>query len=120
MKPHGMFLRAACILPDGLDLREERFCAAWMSVDETAAVLDVKVRNMGWQFIWLKSACSRSGFGRTETSAVATAIARTLNQVNHRFNSAELYDVDAKKYPGFWVAKVTIHAHKIQQEVLSA
>jgi hypothetical protein len=51
MKPHVMFLRNTCLLPDGLDLATKRFSEARMSVEETtSATLDVKVRSAGWNF----------------------------------------------------------------------
>lgn len=31
MKPHAMFLRIGCTLPDGLSLRQKQFCETWMS-----------------------------------------------------------------------------------------
>jgi hypothetical protein len=37
------FLRTGCMLPDGIDLRQEQFCEKWMSVeDTTASALDVR------------------------------------------------------------------------------
>lgn len=41
MKLHAIFLRAECVLPDGLHLAQEQFCKTWMSIeDTTSAVLD--------------------------------------------------------------------------------
>jgi hypothetical protein len=112
-----MFLRAGCVLPDGLHLAQERFCNEWMSVDDTmAAALDVKIRDAGWHFIWLQSSYRRLGVGRKATSAIDKATTRALNQVKSRFNAAELDLVTVSKYPGFQVAKVTIHARQIQQQ----
>jgi hypothetical protein len=111
-----MFLRVGCILPDGLDLAQEHFCKEWMSVeDTTAAALDTKVRRVGWHFMWLHSSYSRFGVGRGATSAIGKATIRALNQVKRRFNAAELDLVNVSKYPGFQVARVTIHARQIQE-----
>jgi hypothetical protein len=111
-----MFLRTECTLPDGIDLVQERFCERWISVaDTTAAALDVIIRNAGWHFMWLEGPYSRIGAGRTAESAIGKAVALALNQVNGRFNAAELDSINVRKYPGFLVAKVTLHARHIQQ-----
>jgi hypothetical protein len=118
MKAHAMFLRTACKLPDGLKLNEKHFSESWMSVDDTAAALDVKVRSMGWQFLWLRETYARFGIGRTEASAIAKATHLGLNHVKHKFNAAELGEVKITRCPWFRVAKVTVITRQIQQEVL--
>ena len=111
-----MFLRTACTLPDGIDLVQEQFCEKWLSVaDTTAAALDVFIRNAGWHFMWLEGPYSRLSAGRTAESAIAKAMMLALNQVKERFNAAELDSINVRKYPGFLVAKVTLHARHIQQ-----
>jgi hypothetical protein len=111
-----MFLRTGCVLPGGLGLIQEQFCEAWMSLgDTTSAALDLKVRNAGWHFMWLEDACSRKGIGLTATSAISKAITLALNQIKGRFNAAELDSISVRKYPGFQVAKVTLHPRQIQQ-----
>jgi hypothetical protein len=105
------------VLPDGLDLIQERFCGTWMSVKDTmAAALDVKVRNAGWHFMWLEDAYARFGVGRTATSAIDKAIASALDRIKDRFNAAELESVNVSKYRGFWVAKITLYARQIQHQ----
>lgn len=112
-----MFLRTECVLPDGLDLIQERFCGTWMSVKDTmATALDVKVRNAGWHFMWLEDAYARFGIGRTATSAIDKAIGRALEGIKDRFNAAELNSISVSKYLGFRVAKITLYARQIQQQ----
>jgi hypothetical protein len=114
-----MFLRNACLLPEGLDLAAKHFSEAWMSVEETtSAALDVKVRNAGWNFIWLKDVCSRFAFAQTEAVAVTKALARALKTIKCGFNAAEFDSLRVSKYPGFRVAKVTLRARHIQQDPL--
>jgi len=115
MNSHTMFLRAGCVLPDGLDLIQEQFCRTWMSVKDTmAAALDLKVRNAGWHFMWLEDAYARFGVGRTATAAIDQAIARALDRIKDRFNAAELDSVSVSNYLGFRVAKITLYARQIQ------
>ncbi len=117
MKLHKMFLRTGCVLPDGLDLIQAPFSKSWMSVEDTrSGALDVKVRNAGWHFVWLEDACSHFGVGRTAASAVDKAITHALNGIKGRFNAAELDSLSVSKYPGFQVAKITLHARHIQQQ----
>jgi len=111
-----MFLRTECMLPHGLDLVQEQFCETWMSIeDTTSSVLDERVRNTGWHFMSLVGVCSGSGVGRTATSAIEKAIAGALKRIQGRFNAAELDSIKVSKYPGFQVARITLHARHIQQ-----
>lgn len=117
MKPHAIFLRAECVLPDGLHLAQKQFCKTWMSIeDTTSAVLDEKVRAAGWHFMWLADTCFYSGVSRMATSAVNKAIIGALKRIQTRFNAAELDSIKISKYPGFQVAKITLHARHIQQQ----
>ncbi len=110
-----MFLRAGCVLPDGLDLTQEQFCGTWMSIKGTiAADLDLKVRNAGWHFMWLEDEYARFGVGRSASSAINKAIIRALDGVKVRFNAAELDSISVSKYLGFRVAKITLCARQIQ------
>ncbi len=115
MKPHTMFLRTGCVLPDGLNVIQEQFCGTWVSVkDMMAAALDLKVRNADWHFMWLEDAYASFGVGRTATSAIHQAIARALGRIKERFNAAELDSVSASKFLGFRVAKIKLCARQIQ------
>ena len=117
MRQHSIFLRTGCLLPDGLDLIQEKFDEAWSSAgDIIASALDQKVRHAGWHFMWLVGTYSRHGFGRTARTAISKAITLALNEVKARFNAAELGWVSVSRYPGFQIAKVTIHARQIQQQ----
>jgi len=88
-----------------------------MSVeDTTTSALDVKIRNAGWHFMWLQDVYSHFATGRTAEPAISKAIKLALHQVKGRFNAAELYSINVRKYPGFQVAKVTLYARQIQQK----
>jgi len=104
-------------LPDGLDLMQEKFDNIWSSAgDTTASALDLRIRNAGWHYMWLVGTYSRHGFGRTAKTAISKAITLALNEVKARFNAAELSSVSVSWYPGFQIAKVTIHTRQIQQQ----
>lgn len=119
MKPHVVFLRTECLLPEGLELAQKHFSEEWMSVEETtSAALDLKVRSAGWNFIWLKEVCSRLAVAQTETVAVTRAIARALKTIKSGFNAAEFDSLRVLRFPGFRVAKVTLRARQIQQDPL--
>jgi hypothetical protein len=111
-----MFLRTDCLLPDGMGLIQKQFGEKWMAVENaTAATLDVRIRNAGWHFMCLQTSHSRVGIGRTAESATSKAMALALKQTEGRFNAAELGLVKVTRYPGFHVARATLHTRQIQQ-----
>jgi len=87
-----------------------------MRVEEiAAAVFDTMIRQKGWHFMQVDGPCKRKGLGLTEKGAAKRALARALNGVERRFNAAELTDVQATKFLGFYVASVTVQPRQIQQ-----
>jgi hypothetical protein len=112
----AMFLRTSCVLPDGMNLIQTRFDEKWMWVENvTASTLDAQVRRAGWHFMFLQTMHSRVGIGRTAESATSKAVAQALKQTEGRFNAAELGLVKVTRYPGFHVARATLHTRQIQQ-----
>lgn len=110
-----MFLREACMLPEGFFLRQERFCQNWMLVEDlTASALDAKIRGAGWHFMWMMGSCCRKGWSWTQDGAVHQALERALNTTAARFNASELDSCVVKKFPGFFIAKVTLLPRLIQ------
>lgn len=117
MKLSTMFLRTDCVLPKGMELMLRRFGEKWMSVENTtAAILDIRIRNAGWHFMWLQVVHSRVCIGRTAESATSKAMALALEQTEGRFNAAELGLVKVTRYPGFHVARVMLHTRQIQRQ----
>jgi hypothetical protein len=113
-----MFLRTGCELPVAVSLLQRNFCDSWMSADGmTSSVLDLAVRKAGWHFIWLVAPHSSFGIGQTAESATSSAVVLALKNIEQRFNAAELCSVKVTKYPGFRVARVTLHPRQIQPNV---
>jgi hypothetical protein len=116
VKPHSVFLRKRCILPEPLDPVTEPVGENWMRFEEiTAPVFDTMIRQKGWHFLWVHRPCRRRGIGLTREDATQRALARALNGVASRFNAAELINVEATKYLGFATASVTMQPRLIQQ-----
>ena len=112
----AIFFRVGSLLPQALHLKQKRFGKRWMLAEDAApAQLDRAVRNAGWHFLWIDSACSRRGYGRTDESATYRAIARALSHTEARFNAAELGSVRVSRYLGLRIAKATLHTRHIQQ-----
>jgi hypothetical protein len=104
-------------MPDGVVLFQVPFGTKWAILQDTvAATLDRKIRAVGWHFMWLLDSASRRGLGRTDESAIRSALMRALSRVRGRFNAAELDSVCISKYPGFRVARVTLLTRHIQQK----
>jgi hypothetical protein len=79
------------------------------------SVFDTMIRQAGWHFMWILHPSARRGFGMTEDAATGHALTRALRGVANRFNAAELDSVRVKKYPGFYVANVTLQSRQIQE-----
>jgi hypothetical protein len=87
-----------------------------MRVEELLApVFDTTIRQAGWHFMWVSPACARRGFGASSGAATSKALTRALRGVPQRFNAAELDSVRVKKYPGFYLANVTLQSRQIQE-----
>lgn len=116
VKPPTIFLRTDCVLPNALHLKQKPFDKAWLSVENAApAQLDLVVRQAGWHFMWIESACSRFGCGRTDEAAASRAITRALAQTPAKFNAAELSALHVSSYLGLRIAKATLHTRHIQR-----
>ena len=116
MKPHSVFLRKACILPDRLQPLMESVGENWALVKEIAApVFDTMIRQQGWHFLWVSRPCTRRGFGMTQETATQRALTRALKGMGRQFNAAELIVVDAGKYLKFRAVSVTLQPRQVQQ-----
>jgi hypothetical protein len=116
VKPHSVFLRRNCVLPEPLNPLTEPVGEHWARIEEiTAPVFDTMIRQKGWHFMSVDSPRTRKGIGLTEKGAVQGALARALSGVAGRFNAAELISVQVRKYPGLYVASVTLQPRQIQQ-----
>jgi hypothetical protein len=116
LKPHSVFLRTSCILPQNLDPLREPIGDNWTHVEEIGTpVFDTVVRHAGWHFICVHGTCSRRGFGVTRDDATHRAVVCALREVTRQCNAAELDSVQVTKYPGFHVAKATVQPRQIQQ-----
>ncbi len=116
MTPHTVFLRNKCELPRPLDPLTEPVGEHWSRVEEiTAPVFDTMIRQKGWHFMPVDHLCTRTGFGLTESAAIQRALLRTLNRVAGRFNAAEFIAAGATRYPGFYIARVTLQPRQLQQ-----
>ncbi len=116
MTPQTVFLRTRCILPSGVRLRQEIYCTKWAVVENvTAPSLEQRIRGEGWYFLGLQAFSSRLAFGLTSKTAIHNAIEHALRRVKGNFNAAEVHSLRVFKYPGFRIAKVTLHARHIQQ-----
>jgi P2-related tail formation protein len=80
-----------------------------------ASVFDTVIRQAGWHFMWAVRPCVRRGFGVTREAATTRALIRALRSVASRFNAAELDSVTVAKYPGFYIANVTLQSRQIQE-----
>ena len=116
VKPHSVFLRKECVLPERLDPLREPVGENWTLVEEiTAPVLDTMIRRMGWHFmcggppllpkrLWVNRGQMRPS---ERWRAPSSDLAR-------RYNAAELVSVQTRRQPGFHIAIVTLQPRLIQ------
>jgi len=116
LKPHSVFLRRECILPERLDPLTEPVGESWKLVEEiTAPVLDTMIRRMGWHFLCVLRPYHRRGFGLTEEGAARRALARALKRLARQYNAAELISIQARNSLGLHIAIVTLQPRLIQE-----
>jgi len=116
LKPHSVFLRKDCILPERLDPLTAPVGENWTLVEGIdAPALDTMIRHQGWHFMWVDRPCSRKGFGTTEAGAVQRALTHALRAVANRFNAAELVSLQVNRSLGLNMAMVTVQPRQIQQ-----
>jgi hypothetical protein len=116
VKPHTVFVRNGCILPDHFDLRQELFSKGWAEViGVLVSELDASIRNAGWHFMWIADSHSSRALGGTPETAVHRALVRALREVHGRSNAAELGSFRITSCLGLYIAKVTLYARHIQK-----
>lgn len=116
MNACSLLLRSGTLLPKNLSLPGRSIYDGWVSVDsENAHKVDVKVRALGWHFMWLALGSSGAGIGLTSAVALARAMCSGLERLNLRFNTAELINVTARRYLGVHVAHVNLASRHIQE-----
>jgi hypothetical protein len=117
LKIHTVFLRNGCMLPSGVDLRQEPFSKGWAeAIGVLVSELDASIRNRGWHFMWITDSHSSRGLGRTPETAIHRALVRALREIEGHFNGAELDSIQITNCLGFQIAKVTLHTRHIQKQ----
>lgn len=72
------------------------------------------IRRMGWHFLCVLRPFCRKGIGRTEEDATRRALESALSHLATQYNAAELISVLPRRYPGFYIAAVTLQPRQIQ------
>lgn len=114
-----MLLRDGAELPDSLKLVTEEFREGWNLVRSgDAHCLSRMIRRRRWHLLRIDEGSLRSGVGNTSQEAIASALKLALRQVSSRFNAAEVEHIQLKEYPWFFIAKVRVYPHQIQQSAV--
>jgi len=109
-------LRAEAELPMGFNLRTEEFRAGW-NLMRSGGVrrLEKKIHTQGWNLTKTADGKPRSGVGKTSQEAVGSALRQALGQVGPDSNAVEVGRIKVTEYPWFFVARVFLHAYRIQE-----
>lgn len=116
MNACSLLLRSGTLLPEKLGLLGQPTYDGWVSVDsENAHQVDVKVRALGWHFMWLTLGSTGASVGLTSATALSRAMRSGLEGLNSRFNTVELIDVTVKKYLCFHFVHVELMSRHVQE-----
>lgn len=116
MNACSLLLRSGTLLPKKLSLPGRPIYEGWVSIhSENAHQVDVKVRALGWHFMWLTLGSSAASVGLTSATALSKAMRSGLEGLKSRFNAAELIDVTVRKYLCFHVAHVKLMSRHVQE-----
>jgi hypothetical protein len=116
MNVRSLLLRTGTLLPKRSSLPGRPTYEGWLSLDaENAYGAGVEIRAAGWHFMWLKLVSSGTGIGFTAQIATRRAMRSGLDQLNSRFNIAELMNVSVRNYLGLHVAHVKLASRHVQE-----
>ena len=111
-----VLFRSSSSLPQKFNIPGQPIYEGWLSVDsDNVHDVDAKVRALGWHLMWLNQSSSGIGVGLTAEGATSNAMRAGLDNLNSRFNTAELVDVRVRKYPGFHVVQVKLESRHVQE-----
>ena len=111
----NVLLRVRTELPQGLTLATDGFREGWNRLrTRNANGLERKLKACSWHFTRDKSVMS-SGTGQTPQQAIACALDHALAEVGPELNAIEVGEIQSTQYPWFWLARVSIHAFRIQK-----
>lgn len=115
----NLLLRVPAELPQGLRLATDEFREGWSFVRFVdARRLKKRVLRRRWNFIKIDTGCLRSGVGDTAQEAIAGALKLALREINEHLNAAEIKHIELTRYPWFFLARVSVHPYRIQQDAL--
>ena len=78
-------------------------------------MFDATIRSAHWHFMWVQESYFRRGVGSTEETAIQKALHGALSSVSSQFNAAEFDRFHVSRFPGFYIANVTMYARHIQE-----
>jgi hypothetical protein len=111
----NVLLRVRAEMPEGLTLATDGFREGWNRLRTRNAIgLERKLKACRWHFIRDKRVMA-SGTGQTPQQAIACALDHALAEVSPELNAIEVGEIQSTQYPWFWLARVSIHAFRIQK-----
>jgi hypothetical protein len=110
----NVLLRVRAEMPNGLTLAADGFREGWNRLRiRNAKGLERKLKACKWHFIPDKPTVA-SGTGQTPQEAIACALDHALTEVGPELKAIEVGEIQSTQYPWFWLARVRIHAFRIQ------
>jgi hypothetical protein len=109
-------LRAQAELPVGFKVATEKFLEGWGRMRSGGVMrLEKKAQVRGWSFLKIAEGAVKSGVGATSEEAIACALKLALRRVDAHTNAVEVEQIRLTQYPWFCLARVQVHAYRIQE-----
>jgi hypothetical protein len=103
--------------PESLVVDTERYSAGWSSITGSTSVqLGKEIENAGWAFFYMAGEIRTSGFGLSDQSRTARAVAHLINAVRREnCNCLEITQMRRRSVLGLSYTSLVAHARHIQR-----
>ena len=115
----ALILKEGTPLPEPLPVESDPYLEGWRLVKNlSSAVLDRKLRDVGWTFFYMAGEVNAMAFGSDLEKTTRKAVKRALASMKpDRFNCLEISRVAVKSYLGMPYVTVAGHPRHIQESI---
>ncbi len=112
-----MLIEDGTHMPESLVVDIEHYSAGWSSImGSTSVQLGKEIENAGWTFFYMAGEIRGSGFGFSDQSRTARAVARVIRAVKREnCNCLEITQMRRRSFLGLSYTSLVAHARHIQK-----
>lgn len=109
-------------MPATLVVGTEHYSEGWSSITgSTSAHLGKEIENAGWTFFYMAGEICTSGFGFSDQSRTARAVAHVIDAVKREnYNCLEITQMRRRSFLGLRYTSLVAHARHIQKSRILA